>query len=369
MKRTFISLLLAVLYPSSVNAAVTVNVVEDGANVVATVSGSVNTDVFSTFNPADAPGSWFRGSSYQPGFALSGFGIGRSTPVYVYPLNPTSTIFSTGGNYTTFGGVGTLFGIGVGDSASDTLILPQSYVSGSAISSSATFLNQSFASMGLIEGTYEFSWSSGDDRDIATLTIGGVLPPPPPPPVREYSGLLPSGATGTLSFVTDDGGCEFDGDPEFLSIDSIPAPAPPGLEPIDGVVQFTVTSCTPGATVAFTMDYGATVPEGSRYWKAGDTWREIPAAINGSQVEFSITDGGNFDADGLVNGQIVDPSGAATGSPGTPRGPAVSRGISPGADSTEATPVPTMSAYGLALAALGLLVVAGRRLESKINRS
>ena len=78
-------------------------------------------------------------------------------------------------------------------------------------------------------------------------------------PVREFTDKLPSGTTGSISFATDDTGCTFDPLPQFLSVDSV-SPAPPKeVAPIDGLVEFTIATCTPGATVTISVDYGASI--------------------------------------------------------------------------------------------------------------
>jgi hypothetical protein len=129
---------------------------------------------------------------------------------------------------------------------------------------------------------------------------------------RSYSGALPGGTSGSLSFTSDDPACSFESDPQFLSADTV-TPAPPEtLEFADGVVSFVIAGCQPGAAVEVTVDYGASLPSGSQYWKAGQPWKTLPASINGSSVTFTLVDGGAFDDDGLANGRIVDPSGAAT---------------------------------------------------------
>jgi len=130
-------------------------------------------------------------------------------------------------------------------------------------------------------------------------------------PIRAFVGTLPSGATGSLSFDTADNDCTFGTTPQFLPTDTV-SPAPPmSVTPVDGVIQFTVDSCTPGATVTFSMDYDVSLPADASYWKAADPWFELPATVVGSIITFSITDGGVGDDDGLVNGQIVDPGGAS----------------------------------------------------------
>jgi hypothetical protein len=169
--------------------------------------------------------------------------------------------------------------------------------------------------------------------------------------VRTFTGALPSGATGTLSFTTTDPGCTFAGSPQFISAANV-TPAPPAtVTPIDGLIQFTINGCTPGATVNMRMDYGSPLPAGARYWKVGNPWYELTASISGSVVQFSITDGGTGDNDGSANGRIVDPSGAVQVSGG-----------GGGGGSGGATSIPTLSGWTLiALSMLLVLVAFARR--------
>ena len=54
------------------------------------------------------------------------------------------------------------------------LLVPEGYVSGNALSSSATWNNATFASLGVIPGTYEWTWGTGLRNQNFTLIIGGV---------------------------------------------------------------------------------------------------------------------------------------------------------------------------------------------------
>lgn len=138
------------------------------------------------------------------------------------------------------------------------------------------------------------------------------------PTNRSYTGSLPSGATGTLSFTSADPGCGFSETPRFLSDSSANPPPPDSIELIDGVVQFSISGCSAGATVDISMDYGSPLPANTQYWKVATPWRMLGANLSGSAIQFSITDGGADDDDGLANGEIVDPSGAAV-----PRAPVI----------------------------------------------
>jgi hypothetical protein len=136
---------------------------------------------------------------------------------------------------------------------------------------------------------------------------------------RSFTGTLPSGNPGSLSFTTTDSMCSFQADPTFSAA---PNPAPPaGLTLFDGVVGFVIEDCAPGATVTVTLNYGVGLSPSIGYWKVGAPWRQVGAAVSGTTVTFSITDGGAFDDDNTVNGVIVDPSGAASGSISTTNTP------------------------------------------------
>lgn len=136
-------------------------------------------------------------------------------------------------------------------------------------------------------------------------------------PVREFPGTFPSGATGTISFTTDDPGCTFDTDPQFITVASVGVPPPASVAPIDGLIKFSINSCAAGATVTVRVNYGTTLPKGTEYWKVDKFWYELDAVVldglvTRSIIEFSITDGGLGDDDGVdePNGHIVDPGGA-----------------------------------------------------------
>ena len=152
---------------------------------------------------------------------------------------------------------------------------------------------------------------------------------------RAFTGGLPGGGAATISFTTTDPLCTFDSDPAFSE-----AVGPPqGTRFPYGVVAFTVSMCEPGATIDVTIDYGETLPAEGAAWKT-DPWTQIEGAtISGSELSYSVTDGGPLDSDGSVNGVIVDPVGI-------------------GIPAAEAVAVSTLSKTALVLLA-GLLAALG----------
>ncbi len=65
----------------------------------------------------------------------------------------------------------------------DTLEIhvPRGYTSGSLLSGSSTFANQTLASLGATIGTYTWTWGSGATADAITLNVGSPITPVPEP--------------------------------------------------------------------------------------------------------------------------------------------------------------------------------------------
>ena len=91
---------------------------------------------------------------------------------------------------------------------------------------------------------------------------------------------------------------------------------PPGVAFPHGLVAFRFDDCDTGAVVTVTLTFSAPLPTGTQYWKYGPTaadpsphWYVLPAMFAGTQVTFSLTDGGLGDHDLTPNGTIVDPGG------------------------------------------------------------
>ena len=146
--------------------AYTVTLQQMGANVVANGSGAIN-----------LTGLSFLASGTQGGAILQP------------PIGAIVTGTTDSANVTFFSGFSgpTSFGSGNGDIASSgsgdrvgivglfgQLSVPDGYVSGAALLSSATWNNATFASLGVIPGTYVWSWGTGLRNQNFTLIIGGV---------------------------------------------------------------------------------------------------------------------------------------------------------------------------------------------------
>lgn len=104
---------------------------------------------------------------------------------------------------------------------------------------------------------------------------------------------------------------------EALALADLPAAAqgsvPAGTDFGDGFFQFVIDGVVPGGTVNVTMDFPTALAASLTYykWDSNNGWQVFPhaAGANANQIVLTITDGGAGDADGVANGQIVDPGG------------------------------------------------------------
>lgn len=118
---------------------------------------------------------------------------------------PAPTTFADG--YTGFSGPAS-FGPGaatsdnggsgdaVGIFEATLLVVPQGYASGNSLSDSATYDNQTFASLGAVPGSYVWKWGSGADADSFTLDIAA---PAVPEPSAALLLALPLGVAGLFA--------------------------------------------------------------------------------------------------------------------------------------------------------------------------
>ncbi len=157
----------AAFLSSAANAAVTVNFSQVGSNVVATASGSLN------LTGLTALSGYSLDKGVNPAIAYVGVGSAASVTAYSGLTGPNT--FGSG-NYTLASSVsGTGFALNATSFGSPYAFVPIGYVSGSAISGTDTFLNQTFASLGLTAGQYVFS----SRNDSVTINIGAGADPEP----------------------------------------------------------------------------------------------------------------------------------------------------------------------------------------------
>jgi PEP-CTERM motif len=180
---TLVMGIVACLSAAPAQAVYAINIVQSGPNVVATGSGSINLTGLRLLGSLVSTGGAFNPSS---GFiAIGGLGsIDSYSDLTVAPVN---------------------FGLGTGATASVVtgspvrinslgFFVPGGYVSGTSLgTSTASWNNATFASLGLRPGSYLWTWGSGVSSDSFTLNITA---PPVPEPTTWGLMLLGLGITG-----------------------------------------------------------------------------------------------------------------------------------------------------------------------------
>jgi len=118
-----------------------------------------------------------------------------------------------------------------------------------------------------------------------------------------------------------------------------PAVAPPsGVSFPYGQLSFTIDGITPGATIPVVLALPAPA---TSYWKfQAGAWTQFSGAtFFENRVVLTLTDGGAGDADGVANGQIVDPGAPATGAPAASDGSSqIVEPADPAASASSTTP-------------------------------
>jgi hypothetical protein len=159
-----------VCHLSGVNAAVTVTVNQVGSNVVFSGSGSFN---LSALTPANTGGyiSDYMNPSMPTlvfGDAEAGAAIGE---LYFSLTVGGPSSYGMGGASPSDSSGGTNFGLDFLPEVAVTIWVPLDYASNSPLNATMTFENETFATLGLTEGTYTWTWSTDGNNDSMTVNI------------------------------------------------------------------------------------------------------------------------------------------------------------------------------------------------------
>ncbi|HEX5325292.1 MAG TPA: PEP-CTERM sorting domain-containing protein [Acetobacteraceae bacterium] len=140
-----------------------VTLTQVGTDVVATGSGTIDLTGLTFNRTAGDPAAVFPSA----GGIITGPATVTSEDAYGGFSGPAS--FGSGGFSFADSGSGDVVGI---VSSTGLLSVPSGYVSGSALSDTATYDNQTFATLGITPGSYVWTWGSGTDADSFTLDVG-----------------------------------------------------------------------------------------------------------------------------------------------------------------------------------------------------
>ncbi len=130
-----------------------------GSDVVATLSGSLNITALS-FGTTDTFGALIRSDAalVYTGGAVDQY-FGASGPGTIGPGNTRFASSRSGDAFAMQG-------------SSGRIAPPAGYVSGTPLSASMTFTNQTFATLGMTPGTYVWTWGREATADSLTIQIG-----------------------------------------------------------------------------------------------------------------------------------------------------------------------------------------------------
>jgi hypothetical protein len=148
-------------------------VLEQGSNVVATGSGPIDLTGLMFFDIGGIE------ANIAPEVAQIVTGTGPAALFDLY-VGVSSGTTSFGSGHLT--AANSTSGDIVGISDADEVLVPHDYISGNALSDSATYDNTNFSQLGATPGTYEWTWGTGPNQSF-TLIIGT-------PTVAEPSSLL-----------------------------------------------------------------------------------------------------------------------------------------------------------------------------------
>jgi len=148
-----------------------ITLTEVGSNVVMAGSGTLNIDgltlVAGATGPMGGAGLGINSATFILG-ANGGY-FDQYSGILTYPSN-----FGTGGGAGSSTSAGDIVGVIYDGGPPHLLIVPTGYTSGSYLTSSQTFNSQTFTSLGLVAGTYSYTWGTGSNAEILSVVVGGT---------------------------------------------------------------------------------------------------------------------------------------------------------------------------------------------------
>jgi hypothetical protein len=175
---------------AAANASVTFTMQQVGNDVVASGSGTLNLSSLTNRSFATLGGLVW--GSLSPGSGLA-IGSASSEPVNTYITISGPASFGSGAFFAASSGGGTTIGV----VANQSLSVSTGYLSGSPLSATSTWNNQTLAGLGVTPGTYVWTWGSGASADSFTFIIGPQASTTPEP----ISILLVAGGLAALGLL------------------------------------------------------------------------------------------------------------------------------------------------------------------------
>ena len=167
-KKLTFCLCLFLAVPTFCRAAITIYMEEVGSNVVATLSGAINSLPGA---PTQSGGvgvfSGVRPSGSTMAFGLSKFSGVQTVQMHYYTATTYPSNFGTSTSLLQANSSTASTTMMFRNLSSNNIIIDQSYVPGTAVTGTLTWNNQTFNSMGVATGSYVWGWST----DSITLNV------------------------------------------------------------------------------------------------------------------------------------------------------------------------------------------------------
>ncbi len=148
--------------PPPARAAYIVTLEQEGTSVVATGSGTIDLTDLTFVVTGNVLGAQM---DPNEGLVITGPASLGSISAYSGFTGPAN--FGSGSEILANSGTGDLVAV---SALQQLLLVPVGYVSGGALSDTATYDNKTFSNLGVTPGTYEWTWGSGRMRTASHLT-------------------------------------------------------------------------------------------------------------------------------------------------------------------------------------------------------
>jgi hypothetical protein len=174
---------LLILAVRPARAEITITITQDGPNVDATGSGSIDlTGLTFAFTSHPLQGVLPSVAFIQVGPSNTAF-----MDVYVGATGPSS--FGPAGFTPASTVSGDVMNV---EGTTGNIAVPTGYVSGTSLSGESVFDNATISSLGLLPGTYTYTWDGGGPDHTLVVQVGSVVPEP---------STLGVGALGAVAFI------------------------------------------------------------------------------------------------------------------------------------------------------------------------